>query len=65
MEVCTNAGADANNDGQSMIAKAFWLINQMSQKVLHFQISLFSTDNYSTDNCQFSRDETTTAGTAV
>ena len=28
-EVCTD---DANDDGQSMIEKALWLINQMSQK---------------------------------
>ena len=34
-EVCTDdeANADnANDDGQSMIVKALWLINQMSQK---------------------------------
>ena len=34
-EVCTDDDAnadDANDDGQSMIKKAFWLINQMSQK---------------------------------
>ena len=27
-----NADTDSNNDGQSMIEKALWLINQMSQK---------------------------------